>query len=112
MSATLASRLFAAGTALIVLAGCGREAAPPQPPKVVRILVAGETATADERTYSGEVRARHETTLAFRTGGKIVARLADVGAAVRTGQPLARLDPTDAALQSAQAEAQRTLAAA
>ncbi len=112
MSATLASKLFVAGTALIVLAGCGREAAPPQPPKVVRILVAGETATTDERTYSGEVRARHETTLAFRTGGKIVARLADVGATVRAGQPLARLDPTDAALQSVQAEAQRTLAAA
>jgi RND family efflux transporter MFP subunit len=49
------------------------------------------------------VRARVETELGFRTGGKVVERLVDVGAAVRSGQILARLDLTDydLAVQSA-----------
>jgi multidrug efflux system membrane fusion protein len=48
--------------------------------------------------YSGEVRARYENDLAFRVGGKAVARYVDVGATVTKGQPLARLDPQDAKL--------------
>ncbi|MDZ4252060.1 MAG: efflux RND transporter periplasmic adaptor subunit, partial [Sulfuritalea sp.] len=64
------------------------------------------------RGYSGEVRARIETTLGFRVAGKIVERRVDLGAAVKAGQVLARLDPTDAGLQLTQAEAQRALAAA
>jgi len=39
-------------------------------------------------------------------GGKIAARLVDVGASVRKGQPLARLDPTDLALAESGARAQ------
>jgi multidrug efflux system membrane fusion protein len=58
------------------------------------------------------VRARIETTLGFRIGGKIVERRVDTGAAVKAGQVLARLDPADAGLQSAQAEAQLALATA
>jgi multidrug efflux pump subunit AcrA (membrane-fusion protein) len=47
-----------------------------------------------------------ESRLGFRVGGKIAARLVDVGATVRKGQPLARLDPTDLALAEAGARAQ------
>ncbi len=73
----------------------------------------GDTALdGTERSYSGEVRARIETTLGFRIAGKIIERRADVGMAVKAGQVLARLDPADAGLQAAQAEAQRALAAA
>jgi len=50
-------------------------------------------------TYAGEVKARIETALAFRVGGKIVGRDVDVGARVRKGQTLARLDPTDLRIQ-------------
>ena len=50
--------------------------------------------------------------LGFRVGGKIAARLVDAGAQVKAGQPLARLDPSDARLTAAQAEASRALAAA
>lgn len=97
---------------LVLLAGCAKEPTPPTPPKVVRVLVAGQTEITDSQRYSGEVRARYETTLGFRVGGKLVARSADVGTPVKAGQALARLDPADAALQAAQAEAQRALAAA
>ena len=73
----------------------------------------GDTALdGTDRSYSGEVRARIETTLGFRIAGKIIERRADVGKAVKRGQVLARLDPADAGLQAAQAEAQRALAAA
>lgn len=105
-------RILAAALAAMAAGGCAREAPPPAAPKVVRTLLAGEATSVEARTYSGEVRARHETTLGFRIGGKLVARQADVGTAVRAGQVLARLDPADAALQAAQAEAQRALAAA
>ncbi len=95
----------------VTLAGCGEQAAPParieQP---VLTQVAGASAGAGSLSYSGEVRARHETALGFRIGGKIVARLVDAGAAVKAGQVLARLDPSDAALQASQAEAQWRLA--
>ena len=94
------------------LVGCS----PPSPPTVVekrvRVLKVGAGGTALQRTYSGEVRARIETTLGFRVPGKLIERLVDAGAVVTAGQPLARLDATDAALQAVQAEAQRALAAA
>jgi len=98
--------------AALLLAACSEKPVPPAPPKLVRTLVVGTTDAAGARDYSGEVRARYETPLGFRIGGKITARLVDAGARVKAGQPLARLDPADAALQSAQAEANRALAEA
>lgn len=98
----------------ILLAACAEPPPPPAPPKLVRVLTVGagpETEVAG-RTYSGEVRARIETTLGFRIGGKLIERLVDAGSVVKAGQPLARLDPADARLQAAQAEAQRSLAEA
>jgi multidrug efflux system membrane fusion protein len=98
-----------------LIAACSAPPPPPAVPKLVRTLKVGAGGTASEvtgRTYSGEVRARIETTLGFRVGGKIVERLVDAGASVKAGQPLARLDPTDTGLQAVQAEAQRALAEA
>lgn len=101
---------------LPLLTACGEKAPPPDTfasgPRLVNALKVGAGETADERLYSGEARARHESQLAFRVGGKLVARLVDPGARVRAGQPLARLDPADLQLSAAQAEANRALAAA
>jgi RND family efflux transporter MFP subunit len=47
------------------------------------------------RILSGSVQPRIETQVAFRTGGKVTARLVDIGQQVRAGQPLARLDAGD-----------------
>ena len=99
----------------LLLAACSEPPPPAAAPRLVRTLIvaAGDTALdGAERSYSGEVRARIETTLGFRIAGKIIERRADVGMAVKAGQVLARLDPADAALAAAQAEAQRALAAA
>ncbi len=73
---------------------------------------AASMGTAQEAVYSGEVRARIETPLGFRVGGKLVERMVDVGARVKAGQPLARLDAADQRLAATQAEANRALAAA
>lgn len=97
---------------VLASAGCSEAPAPAAPIAVVRVISAGQLPTVATRTYSGEVRARRETAPAFRVGGKIVERLVDVGALVKPGQALARLDPTDLALAAAQAEAQRALAQA
>lgn len=101
---------------LALLAACGDKTPPPDThaggPRIVKALKVGSDETALDHRYSGEVRARHETQLAFRVGGKLVTRLVDAGARVKAGQPLARLDPADLQLTAAQAEAQRALAVA
>jgi RND family efflux transporter MFP subunit len=51
------------------------------------------------------MKPRHEADLAFRIGGKVVERRAEIGSVVRRGQPLARLDPADVTLQTRSAEA-------
>lgn len=83
-----------------MLAGCGKEAPkadPVVPVHAVRVATQGE---AGRVSWSGEVRARYETTLAFRVGGKIIERSAQVGQTVKRGEVLARLDPQDLNLQS------------
>ena len=102
--------------AIPLLAACGEKLPPPDAvssgPRLVKALKVGAGGTAHEQRYSGEVRARIESTLGFRVGGKLAERLVDAGARVQAGQPLARLDPADAQLTVAQAEANRALAAA
>jgi membrane fusion protein, multidrug efflux system len=96
--------LFAA---LLALGACGE--APEQKPQEARAVRVFTVAAQDAvRTldYAGEVRARHETRLAFRVGGKIVERLVELGDVVRAGQALARLDPADLGLAAASAKAQ------
>ena len=72
-----------------------REAEPP--PEVVRPvqLDAGRRRSDGARPRCSRARCkpRHEADLGFRIGGKIVARRVDVGAHVKKGQVLARLDP-------------------
>jgi RND family efflux transporter MFP subunit len=84
--------------AALVLAACSKPAAPLPAPRTVIAQVVGAKPGDGANVYSGEIRARYENDLAFRVGGKVVARYVDVGAMVRKGQPLARLDPQDAQL--------------
>lgn len=86
--------------ALVTLAGCAKPEAPAEavrPVKLARVAL-GQAGAAT--VFAGEVKPRHESELGFRIGGKLVARLVDVGAQVKKGTPLARLDPSDVALQA------------
>ncbi len=104
--------LGAAAMATVVgaLMGCGKTPPEPEPVRAVRTqtVVAGSAGGAKE--FAAEVRARTETRLAFRVGGKITQRPAEIGQAVRAGQVLAQLDPED--LRQGQQAAAAAVAAA
>lgn len=89
----------------LAVAACGRPEVPSAPVPPVVLAQAVSAAGADVAAFAGEVKPRHEGDLAFRIGGKLVAREADVGSRVKKGQPLARLDPSDVALQAEAAKA-------
>ena len=95
----------------LAFTACSKESAPPA--KVERpayTIVVGTIGGNIGKVYSGEIRARHETVLGFRIGGKIIERSAEVGASVRKGKVLARLDAADTRLQASAANAQSLLA--
>ena len=106
--------------AAALLVGCTREVEQkPDEVRPVRVLRVGAADGGRRLELAGEVRARYETRLGFRVGGKISQRMVDVGSKVRAGKPLARLDPADLALgevaaraQEASIEKERDLAAA
>lgn len=81
--------------ALTVLAGCSRTEAPKEPIRAVRTLTVGVDSTSAVHDYAAEIRARTESRLGFRVGGKLVAREVNLGDSVRQGQVLARLDGQD-----------------
>ncbi|WP_225892922.1 MULTISPECIES: efflux RND transporter periplasmic adaptor subunit [unclassified Methylomonas] len=81
---------------LMMNASCSDQDKPTQsvvrPVKVFRIE---QNAVAAARSFAGEVRARFETPLSFRVGGKLLERKVDVGDPVHKGQLLAILDGND-----------------
>lgn len=92
------------------LAGCGKKPVVEPPIRSVRTLVLAETGGVLEREFSADIRARSESRLSFRVGGKVNRRLVELGQSVTRGQVLAQLDPQD--LQLGQAAARAGLAAA
>jgi multidrug efflux system membrane fusion protein len=97
---------FAALVATVLLAACAPPPAPPAPVQPVKLAQVVVGAAANRAVFAGEVKPRYENDLAFRIGGKIVARDVDVGTRVKKGQVIARLDPADVALQAEAAKAQ------
>lgn len=87
--------LPAAIAASVLLTACGDPPAPTAVAKPVFVTMVSPSGAAQTRTFTATVRARVETELGFRTGGKVVERLVDVGDAVKPGQALARLDVAD-----------------
>jgi RND family efflux transporter MFP subunit len=61
--------------------------------------------------FAGEVRARVESKLGFRVGGKLIQRSVEVGQRVSVGQLLAQLDPQDYKLAADAGRAQVAAAA-
>ena len=103
----------------VLLGACDAPPPPTSAPLSVLVREVGRDGAVPLTIYTGEVRARHETDLSFRVGGKLVERLVDAGDRVRPGQLLARLDPQDLRLsaeaardQLAAAEAELSLARA
>lgn len=99
---------FSMVLAVALLAACGKEeiAKAPEEMRTVRVLQVAERQTARHLAYAGEVRARYETRLAFRVGGKLTDRSVQVGSRVKAGQQIARIDTSDFQLAADSARAQ------
>jgi RND family efflux transporter MFP subunit len=87
--------LAAVAAACALLAACSGPPAPVAIVKPVFVTTVAEAGSAQTRAFTSVVRARVETDLGFRTGGKVVERLVEVGDVVKAGQALARLDAAD-----------------
>ncbi len=93
-----------------LLAACSPKAPVAEEPRPVRVTRAIASDAQGITTYAAEIRPRFETDMSFRLAGKILTRNVDLGATVKKGQVLARLDAQDANLNVAASRA--TLAAA
>ena len=95
---------------LVALTGCQKAPPPQEPVRAVKLVTIGQTASDASAEFSGEIRARVESALGFRVGGKLLARPAEIGQRVKAGQLLAQLDPQDYQV-TAQAAAAQLVAA-
>lgn len=91
--------------AAALLGACGKQDAAPEPERAVRTQVLRASSSGQLHEYAGEVRARTESRLSFRVGGKLLARKVNVGDTVKPGQVLAVLDPQDLILGQEAAKA-------
>ena len=92
--------------AALMLAACSKPEPPQEPIRAVKLLKVSAGPVSAEREYAGEVRARVESRLGFRVGGKLTQRPVEAGQRVRAGQLLAQIDANDLALASQAAQAQ------
>ena len=81
--------------AAVLLVACSKPAPQPEPIRAVKLMTVGLGAIGSGPEFAGEVRARVESRLSFRVGGKLLLRQAEIGQRVRAGQVLAQLDPQD-----------------
>ena len=80
---------------LPVLLACSKPLPVDEPVRAVRTLTVQTGTSALRHEYAAEVRPRTESRLAFRVGGKLVRRMANLGDTVTAGQALAQIDASD-----------------
>lgn len=106
-------RPYLSALAAAFLAACGGSALAAQAPveqkapllALVRTTMAQRTTIAADLIFTGDIQTQSQVSVSFRTNGKIVKRLVEVGDHVKADQVLARLDPQEqrANLKNAQA---------
>lgn len=93
------------GSALLLVA-CSRPEVAQEPVRSVKLITVSAQSLNVQGEYAAEVRARVESRLGFRVGGKLVQRQAEVGQVVQAGQLLALIDAQDYQLAAQAAQAQ------
>jgi multidrug efflux system membrane fusion protein len=103
----------------LLLTACSKPAPSEEPVRAVKLMTVGVGSIQSSLEFSADVRARVESRLGFRVGGKVVRRAVELGQTVKAGQVIAQLDPQDyklaadaARAQVAAAQTNRDLAAA
>ncbi len=96
----------------MLVSGCSQQAPSAEPVRSVRIMTVGMGQPVGEVSYAADIRARTESRLGLRVGGKLVQRPVDVGMHVRPGQLLAQIDATDLKLGQEAAHASQQAAQA
>jgi RND family efflux transporter MFP subunit len=79
----------------LLLGGCKDDKAQAPAPRPVLYSVVKTEQQATVGRYAGSIEARYETTVGFRTNGRIASRTVNVGDKVAKGTLLATLDPSD-----------------
>lgn len=97
--------ILSAAVMATLLAACSKPVEKKEDIRPVRAIVLASSTVGVNAEFAGEVRARVESRLGFRVGGKITSRKVDPGTVVKKGQVLMQLDPQDLKLSQAQAKA-------
>ena len=95
---------FVALALAAALSGCKEEAEVP-PVRPVLSVKAEVRATETLGPYAGSIQPRYSTDVSFRIFGRMVARMVNVGSAVKQGDELAALDPAVQTLMVRNAQA-------
>jgi multidrug efflux system membrane fusion protein len=102
----ICSDIAAIAAATCLLCSCGHKETSGEPARPVRSMVVTADSNLSIAAFSGEVKARYETQLAFRVGGKVRSRNVEIGDHVRRGQTLMQLDVSQESLQVNAAKAE------
>jgi len=106
-------RVSLAAMFLLTLAACDEaQQKPKAEPRPVRTVEAVPENMATGAQGTGLITARYITNVGFLVGGRLIERNVDVGSIVKTGDIIARLDPSDQInkLTSAQSQVEAMLA--
>ena len=103
-------QILAAVLIAIPLAGCDKKAPPVAEVRPVRTVTVERCADGEMVSFTGQIRAKEQASLAFRLDGRIIKRNVNVGDVLKGGEIVAELDPQNQ--QNALRTAQATLAAA
>ncbi len=100
--------------AAVGIGGCGEEKIPEKYVRLVKAIRVADTSGFTERAFPGRARAGQEVNLSFRVSGPLITFPVNIGDAVRRGQVVARIDPTDfdSALRTVQGQLEREQARA
>ncbi len=92
---------------LIIIAGCSKQEAGVEEPALrpVRVVTITSENSDRERTFSGVSQSTQESRISFKVSGTIIDLPARTGTQLKSGDVLARLNPSSYELQVQQAEA-------